>query len=117
MQFLELKEMVFHAHHGVMEQERKVGNTYVLDLKIHFDFYKAVNTDNLNDSINYISIYELVKKEMAVPSHLIENIAGRIIRRIQIDFPKIKQIELRLAKKNPPFGGGDIKEVAVFIRK
>jgi len=114
MLYLELKKMLFHAHHGVTEQERKVGNTYIIDLKVHFDFHEAINTDNLNNSINYVSIYELVKQEMAIPSYLIEHIAGRIIKRIQTVFPKITQIELRLAKKNPPFGG-NIKEVAVFI--
>jgi dihydroneopterin aldolase len=114
MQYLELKEMIFHAYHGVMKQERQVGNTYTVDLKIFFDFHRAMLTDDLNDTINYVSIYEIIKQEMAIPSNLIEHVAGRIIRRIQSDFPQIENMEIRLAKKNPPFGG-DIKETAVVI--
>jgi dihydroneopterin aldolase len=114
MQYIELTGMLFHAYHGVMEQERKVGNTYTVDLKICFDFQQATITDNLTDTINYASVYETVKQEMQIPSRLIEHVAGRIIRHIQADFHQVDGIEIRLAKKNPPFGG-DIKEVSVVI--
>ncbi len=115
MQYIELKEMTFHAYHGVLEQERKVGNSYFVDLKLYFDFNKALNSDNLNDTINYASIYEIVKTEMLISSNLIEHVAGRIIKHLQKKFPIITEIEIRLAKKNPPIGG-DIKETAVIIK-
>lgn len=114
MQYIELKEMTFHAYHGVIEQEKKVGNTFTIDLKMEFDFQAAQLSDDLNDTINYASVYEIVKQEMKIPSRLIEHAAGRIIRRLQNEFPLIEKIEIRLAKKNPPFGG-DIKEAAVVI--
>ncbi|MCL1938291.1 MAG: dihydroneopterin aldolase [Candidatus Azobacteroides sp.] len=114
MQYIELKEMNFYAYHGVMEQERKVGNTYTVDLKIYFDFREAMRTDNLNDTIHYAFVYEIIKQEMTIPSHLIEHVAGRILQRLHNDFPQIQSIEIRLAKKNPPFGG-DIRETAVGI--
>jgi dihydroneopterin aldolase len=114
MYYLELKKMTFHACHGVMEQERKVGNTYTVDLKIGFDFRKAMETDRLNDTINYALIYEMVKQEMAVPSHLIEHVAGRILNRIRTECPAVETLEIRLAKKNPPFGG-DLQEAAVIV--
>jgi dihydroneopterin aldolase len=112
--YLELKGMTFFACHGVMEQERKVGNTYTIDLKLFFDFLSATVSDNLHDTINYAAVYELVKQEMAIPSNLIEHVAGRILQRIYSDFPKIDRIEIRLAKKNPPMGG-DLKEATVVI--
>ena len=115
MNWIELRGMIFHAFHGVSAQERKVGNIYTVDLKFELDIRKAVETDNLNDTVNYASVYAVVKKEMAIPSHLIEHAANRIIRQIRTDFPQIKAIEIRLAKQNPPFGG-DIREVAVIIR-
>jgi dihydroneopterin aldolase len=114
-QYLELKEMIFHACHGVLEQERKVGNTYTVDLKIYFDFDRAMYSDDVKDTVDYASVYEIVKREMSKPSNLIEHVAGRIVKQIRTDFPQIKNIEIRLAKKNPPFGG-DIKEAAAVIR-
>lgn len=114
MQYLELKGMNFFAYHGVFPQERKVGNTYVVDLKLFADFCQAMQSDRLEDTINYVSVYELIKEEMAIPSNLIEHVAARIIHRIKQTFSTIEKVEIRLAKKNPPFGG-DICEVAVCL--
>ena len=114
MSWIELKGMIFHAFHGVGLQERKVGNVYTVDLKFELDIGKAAETDHLNDTVNYASVYAIVKEEMAIPSHLIEHVANRIVRHIRTDFPQIKSIEIRLAKQNPPFGG-DIREVAVVM--
>ena len=114
MSWIELKGMTFHAFHGVGAQERKVGNIYTVDLKFELDIRDAAETDNLHDTVNYASVYAIAKEEMALPSHLIEHAAHRIIRHIRLDFPQIKTIEIRLAKQNPPFGG-DIREVAVVI--
>jgi len=114
MQFIELKEMIFYAYHGVMEQEKQVGNTFTVDVKIYFDFEEAMRTDDLNYTINYASVYEMVKQEMDIPSDLIEHVAGRILQRLQNAFPQIQEIDIRVAKKNPPFGG-DIREAAVGI--
>ena len=114
MGWIELKSMTFHAFHGVEAQEKIVGNTYTVDLKFELDIRKAAETDDLNDTVNYASLYTLVKEEMAIPSNLIEHVANRIVRHIRTDFPQIKAIEVRLAKRNPPFGG-DIREVAVRV--
>ena len=115
MSRIELKEMTFHAFHGVSSQERKVGNIYIVDVIFELDIRKAAETDNLNDTIDYSSVYTIVKEEMAIPSCLIEHVAHRIIRHIRTDFPQIKAIEIRLAKQSPPIGG-DIREAAVVMQ-
>jgi dihydroneopterin aldolase len=114
MNRIELKGMTFHAFHGVAAQERKVGNTYTVDLAIGFNMQRALHTDSLDDTINYAILYALVSDEMRIPSSLIEHVAARILRRIQAEFPQIATLEIRLAKQNPPLGG-DIREVAVHI--
>jgi dihydroneopterin aldolase len=114
MSNLELKEMKFFAYHGVTEQERKVGNTYIVDLKIFFEFLRATKSDDLNDTINYAALYALVEQVMAIPSNLIEHVAARILHEVHINFPNVARAEVRVAKQNPPLGG-DIKEAAVFL--
>jgi dihydroneopterin aldolase len=114
MQYLELKGMSFYAYHGVMEQEQKVGNTYVVDLKLHVDLTQAIKTDCLDDTVNYAAVYAVVKQEMEIPSRLLEHVAGRIVGQIEQAFPEITSIEIRLAKLNPPVLG-EIKEAAVSI--
>lgn len=96
--------MQIHAHHGVMEQERIVGADFSLDLEIYTDFRRAMETDNLSETISYADIYEIVKKEMAIPSQLLEHVGGRIVKALKQTFPSIDSIKLRLTKVNPPLG-------------
>ena len=112
---IRLNKMKFYAFHGVMEQEQKVGNTYMIDLKLYADLSKASETDNLQDTINYAEIYNIVKTEMEIPSQLLEHVAGRILRKIKTAFPLIKKVEICLAKERPPMGG-EVESAAVVMR-
>jgi len=114
MDCIELKKMIFYAYHGVMEQERILGNKYRIDLKLFLDLSKAIETDRIGDTLNYADIFNLVKKEMAIPSQLLEHVAGRIVKEIKRQYPTISKIKIRLAKINPPIEG-EIKEAAVSI--
>jgi dihydroneopterin aldolase len=105
MDYIELKNMIFHAYHGALPQERKTGNTFSVNLKLFLNLNKAGHSDNLADTVNYAEIFELVKKEMAIPSNLLEHVAGKIIRTIKQNFPKIEKVEIRLAKAHPPVNG------------
>lgn len=113
---IELKEMRFYAYHGVGEQETIVGNWFTVDLALEAPLGLAVESDDLSATINYAEAYEVVKAEMAVPSKLIEHVAGRIMWALKARFPQLRAIEIRLAKRNPPFGG-DIREAAVILRE
>jgi len=114
MECIELRKIIFHAYHGVMEKERIVGNIFRIDLKLFLDLSKATESDKLEDTINYADIYSLVKDEMLITSNLLEHVAGRIVRKIKQEYPQISKINIRLAKKNPPIDG-KIQEAAVVI--
>ena len=109
-----LQAMKFYAYHGVLEQERRVGNTFVVDLTLTAPLEKAVPSDQLEDTINYAEVYELTKQEMNIPSQLLEHVAGRICRALRHHFPQIEQIEIRVSKLNPPFGG-DVHSASVLL--
>ena len=99
-----LKGLRLYAYHGVMEQERKVGANYIIDTEILTDFSLAMNTDDLNGTINYAAIFNTIQREMVIPSHLLEHVAGRIARTLLNNFPTIQSVHLRLLKENPPMG-------------
>ena len=61
-------------------------------------------TDELEGTISYADIYEVVKREMAVPSQLLEHVAGRICTAIFNTFPAATRIQLDIIKENPPMG-------------
>ncbi|MDR1632581.1 MAG: dihydroneopterin aldolase [Dysgonamonadaceae bacterium] len=115
MDCIELKNMIFHARHGVLEQEKTVGNTFIVSLKLYLDLSVAGQSDQLKDTLNYADVFEIVKREMAVPSNLLEHVATRIISAVKQTFPQIVKIRIRLAKSRPPVGG-EMGEAAVGIR-
>lgn len=100
-----LENIQFHAFHGVFPEENVVGNTFVVSLTLDLDLQQASETDNLDDTINYQLIYDVVETEMKIQSKLIEHVAGRILRSVMKTFPQINKTEIRLRKMNPPLGG------------
>ena len=110
-----LDDMRFYAYHGVMEQERTVGGEYSVSLTVEADLSEAVRTDDVADTINYAALYEIVKSEMAVPSKLLEHVAGRIGQRAMETFGKITTLTIRVTKVNPPMGA-DCKGASVEIK-
>jgi len=65
---------------------------------------RAWMSDRVEDTLSYADLCELVKTEMAIPSRLLEHVAGRIVRRIEECYPDVEDIELELMKENPPMG-------------
>lgn len=103
--YILLENVEIYANHGVFEQETLVGNLFVVNLKLKVDFEKASQSDDLDETLSYASVFDVVKREMAVSSKLLEHVAGRIVRALKSEFPKIEQIELKISKRNPPVGG------------
>ena len=99
-----LQDARFHAFHGVMPQERQVGADFVLDLKVGYPLERAMQSDEIADTLNYAALYDLVAREMQQPSKLLEHVAGRIVEAISQAFPQVTSIDLELTKQNPPMG-------------
>lgn len=99
-----LRNVRFHAFHGVLPQEGIVGNDYLVNLVLDYDFSSAMKTDDLQGTLNYAEVYQKIREEMAVPSKLLEHVAGRIAHRLFSDFPEIQKLQLSITKVNPPMG-------------
>lgn len=112
--YIFLENIRFFAHHGVGEQETLVGNEFTVSLKLKVDIQRAMHSDNVADTVSYADVYETVKTEMSIPSKLLEHVSGRIINKLFQSFPQIEEIELKLAKRNPPMGA-DIAAAGIEI--
>lgn len=99
-----LRNVRFHAFHGVLPQERQVGGDFLLTLRVGYPLDKAMESDKVEDTLNYASLYTLAKREMDIPSQLLEHVAGRIAKAIQNAFPAVTSVDLELIKQNPPMG-------------
>jgi dihydroneopterin aldolase len=100
-----LENMTFHAFHGCLEQEQKLGNTFLISLSMELDTQLAEETDELDHTLNYQLVYNVVKREMEIPSKLIEHVGQRILNEVFNEFPQIQGLEVKLSKLNPPLGG------------
>ena len=112
--YILLENVEMYANHGVFPQETLVGNHFIINLKLKVDFEKASESDDLGETISYAEVFDLVKKEMSIPSKLLEHVAGRVVRVLKNEFPKIEQIELKISKRNPPVGG-QVEYASVMI--
>lgn len=102
--YIHLREVRIHAYHGVMPQERKVRADFIVNLRVGYDIARAIETDDVADTLNYATLFDIVKEEMAKPSKLLEHVAGRIAHAIEHGFPDITSIDLAITKVNPPMG-------------
>lgn len=114
-----LENIEFFAYHGYYDEEQKIGNKYTVDICVEADLEKAAQNDKLADTINYEHLYQVVAKEMAKPTRLLEHIAQKIIDALFDEFVQIRAVEVCVGKHNPPVGGvcGKAKVILKQTRK
>ena len=103
--WISLDGMRFHAHHGVLPQERVTGGDFIVSVEVKYDVSRAVSSDNVADTVNYAVIFKIVNREMQQPSCLLENLAGRIGKCIFNEIEGISEMRVKVSKVNPPMGG------------
>ncbi|MBE9487726.1 MAG: dihydroneopterin aldolase [Bacteroidetes bacterium] len=114
-----LEDIEVHAYHGCYKEEQIVGNRFLVSISYVYDASEASKTDDITKTVNYLELCKTVKKEMAITSFIIENVAKRIIDRLFLDFPLIDELEVKLSKCNPPLGGlvGKASVIMSDVRK
>tara|TARA_B100001109_G_scaffold44150_1_gene35311 strand:- start:740 stop:1111 length:372 start_codon:yes stop_codon:yes gene_type:complete len=110
-----LKDIRVYAFHGCMEEEELIGSDYIVNLEVETDMHQPAYSDLLEDAVDYVQLNAIVKEEMLIRSRLLEHIAQRIIDKIFKQFPMVKNVEVKVAKQNPPIGG-EVREVCVCIK-
>ncbi len=97
---VEIDRLKVRAFHGVLEQERKVGNDFEVTVKV--DFPWDIDSDSIDNTLNYAELIALIQKEVDIPSALLEHVAGRIYRRISSRWDSVTGGYIRIAKLTPP---------------
>ena len=100
-----LTDVIIHAPHGFFEEEHAMGNTFSIDVEVDAEIGGAAHDDDLGQTVNYATIYYLLKAEMKKPTQLLEALAYRMAGRIADQFDNVTAVNLRLHKLNPPLGG------------
>ena len=103
MYTIHLHQLEFFAFHGLFEEERILGNNFVVSIDVDFESAQTIAT--ISDTIDYSTIYEIVKRRMAIATDLIEIVGQDILSEIHQKFPQVKQIKISIQKSNPPIVG------------
>ncbi|UOE39575.1 dihydroneopterin aldolase [Chryseobacterium oryzae] len=111
-----LEDVKIYAYHGVLPEENIIGTNYILNAEIHTDLWAAAASDDLNDTISYADINEIIHEEMKISSKLLEHVAGRIITKIGEKFSQISYIKLKITKTSPPMKG-EMKGASIELEK
>ena len=111
-----LKNIKVYAYHGCMEEEKKIGSNYLVNLIVHADLSMSCKSDELKDTVDYVALLDIVKKEMKMRSNLLENVADRVVNKIISKFPTVRKAVVKIAKLNPPING-DVDEVVIRREK
>ena len=113
-----LVNAVFYAHHGVMQEEHRIGGRYEVDVEMDVDFVDAARTDDLSKTVDYESIYRLVQDLVTRNRfYLIEKLAYLITVEILDRYPIVQAVEVTVRKPNPPVGGTCDRAEATFRRR
>lgn len=97
---------VFYAHHGVMQEEHRIGGRYEVDVAMELDFEGAATADDLSRTVDYERVYRVVHDTITHNRfYLIERLAYLIARQVLQESGNLVSVEVRVRKANPPVGG------------
>lgn len=111
---IEVNGIRCYAYHGCLPEEAIIGGHYTVYISITTDFSKAFTTDELEDTIDYVTINKIVVEEMDVRSKLIEHVGNRISLRLRKEITGLSSSKVKIVKHTPPIGG-DVQDVAIII--
>lgn len=98
---VQLQNLLFNAFHGIHDEEKILGNQYIVNAVVEFHEVTDVIV-RLNDTVNYAVVYEIIKKRMSIPTPLLETIVMEIGNEIHRQFPNLKSITISINKMHPP---------------
>ena len=105
MSRISINNMSFYAFHGCFAEESVIGTNFRVDCEFECDTSAAEQSDNIQDTISYLEVYQVIKQQMEIPSHLLEHVSRRIITAVFENFPSVSYCKVKVYKLNPPLGG------------
>ncbi len=101
---IRLKSMQFYGHHGVDAAERDLGGRFAFDIELVRDLTQPGRSDDLNDTVDYKAVYDLVARVQRRGFNLLEALALNVAREILETFD-VEEVTIRARKQSVPLGG------------
>lgn len=97
---IHLSDLRFYAHHGWYSEETMAGGGYLVNVSIDFEGPDTIQ--HLDDTINYVAVYDRLKQVFNSPAKLLETVADDACSAITEVDKRIKTINITITKLNPP---------------
>lgn len=111
-----LEEMIFYGYHGDCPPERELGQRFVVSVELGLDLAPAGRSDALEDTINYVRVYDIVRGIVEGPAcHLLEAVAERIAAAVLAE-ARVNWVRVHLAKPGVAIRGA-LRGVAVQVTR
>lgn len=110
-----VRDLCVFGFHGVLPEERKLGQRFYVTLTIAADLSAAVEGDEYHKSVCYAALCQLVEDHVAgPPCHLIETLAHRIASAVLARHKIVQNVTVELRKPSAPMDHA-LKEAAVCV--
>jgi dihydroneopterin aldolase len=101
---IELNDLRFFSFHGVHEEERILGNEFVVNAKLCYE-YGTELVLHLDETIDYSEVFAIIRDAMDKPTPLLETLVTQMSFDIRQRFPQLSAVEIAIEKKRPPVQG------------
>ncbi|MCD6435154.1 MAG: dihydroneopterin aldolase [Clostridiales bacterium] len=101
-----MNDMIFYAYHGVLKEEKTLGQRFIVTIELILPLRKAGESDNVIDTVSYADVYEDVKKIMNENKfNLIEKLVEEISSVILAKYLLVSEIKVKVLKPDAPVNG------------
>lgn len=100
MYTIHLHNLRFHAHHGIHQEEEIAGASFEVSVDIAFKTEGIIR--KLDQTVNYVTVYSIIRDYMKKPEALLETLAENITNTIYASDQRITKINITINKLNPP---------------
>tara|TARA_B100001250_G_scaffold85675_2_gene70777 strand:- start:7151 stop:7504 length:354 start_codon:yes stop_codon:yes gene_type:complete len=101
MGLITLEGIRVFAYHGHLPEEKKLGGHFIVNVWVNVDTLVVQKSDDLNDTVDYVKIIDVVKEQMDVRANMIEVPAKRIANAI-LQLKKVQKVKVEVEKIQPP---------------
>ena len=101
--------------HVELGEEAIIGQEYQIDVTIWANLGPSAASDDLDETVDYVDVHRIVKREMDVRSKLVEQVCDRIVKGLRDELVLAERVEVKVTKFQPPIGG-DCDHISVVMQ-
>ena len=101
MGLIQIEGIKLFAYHGHLPEEAVLGGHFIVNVYVNSDTSEVEKSDDLEDTVDYVKLINIVEEQMAIRSNMIEHVAARIADQI-LTLDYVHNVEVEVEKLNVP---------------